>query len=202
MEIRDLYPGGYVSACYFVTQGDTAVLIDCSAPAATVSAALAESGTHLAAILLTHGHFDHLLTLAEVKAATGAPVYICAADAEMPADAHKNAFATFFGFDRSYPVPDHTFVENDELCFGDLAFRVLHTPGHTKGSAVFLAEGNAFTGDTLFAAGYGRCDLYGGDFFALRRSLQRLSELPPETVIYPGHGASSTIGDAFRRLTE
>ncbi|MBE6595825.1 MAG: MBL fold metallo-hydrolase [Ruminococcaceae bacterium] len=200
MRIRNLWPGGYASACYLVTEGETAVLIDCSAPVAAVNAALADTGTHLAAILLTHGHFDHILTLADVQQATGAPIYIHEQDLELPADGHKNAFTTFFGFDRSYPTPDRTFHEGDRLTFGSVTLQVLHTPGHTKGSSVFLADGKAFTGDTLFAAGYGRCDLYGGDFTALRHSLQRLSELPPDTVIYPGHGAPATVAEAFQRM--
>ncbi|MBP3396626.1 MAG: MBL fold metallo-hydrolase [Clostridia bacterium] len=200
MRIQNLWPGGYASACYLISEGDTAVLVDCSAPAAVVTAALADTGTHLAAILLTHGHFDHLLSLLDVQGATGAPIYIHERDLEMPADAHKNAFATFFGFDRHYPTPDHTFREGETLTFGELTFRVLHTPGHTKGSSVFLLEDKAFTGDTLFSEGYGRCDLYGGDFATLRRSLERLSQLPASTVIYPGHGDASTIGEAFRYL--
>lgn len=200
MHIQDLCPGGYASACYLVTEGDAAVLIDCSAPADTVLAALHRQKARLSAILLTHGHFDHLLTLSEVISATGAPVYIHEADAEMPGDGEKNAFATFFGFDRAYPTADHTFRAGDELIFGALKLQVMHTPGHTRGSSVFLAEGKAFTGDTLFAAGYGRCDLYGGDFLTLRRSLDKLFRLPADTVIYPGHGAPATIGDAFHYL--
>ena len=200
MEIRDLCPGGYASACYLVTEGNTAVLVDCSAPASAVQAALAETGTALAAILLTHGHFDHMLTLDEVKALTGAPVYIAAEDADMPADGEKNAYALFFGFDRSYPEADRTFAGGDVLTFGDLAFGVLHTPGHTKGSSVFLSEGVAFTGDTVFACGYGRTDLYGGDFPTICQSLERLAALPPETVIYPGHGSPASLGDALAHL--
>lgn len=200
MQIQNLWPGGYASACYLITEGDTAVLIDCSAPAVTITAALADAGAHLAGILLTHGHFDHILTLLDVQKATGAPIYIHEQDLEMPADGHKNAFATFFGFDRCYPTPDRTFRESDELNFGALTLRVCHTPGHTKGSSVFLMGDRAFTGDTLFSEGYGRCDLYGGDFAMLRRSLERLSQLPPQTVIYPGHGDATTIGEAFRYL--
>ena len=197
MEIRDLTPGGYASACYFVTQGDTAVLIDCSASASAVLDALRESGTTLAAILLTHGHFDHMLTTDEVSRATGAPIYLCAGDRLMPADGEKNAFTTFFGMPRAYRDADFYVEDGDTLTFGDLCLRVMATPGHTRGSVTFLAEGIAFTGDTLFAGGFGRCDLYGGDFAVLRESLARMRTLPPDTVIYPGHGESARLGAAL-----
>ena len=200
MYIQDLCPGGYASACYLVTEGDTAVLVDCSAPTNVLLSTLAKQKAKLTAILLTHGHFDHVLTLAAVINATKAPVYIHEADAELLPDGEKNAFATFFGYDRAYPTADHTFREGDKLSFGNLTLDVWHTPGHTRGSSVFWANGAAFTGDTLFAEGYGRCDLYGGDFSAMRRSLDRLSKLSPQTVIYPGHGAPATIGEAFRYL--
>lgn len=201
MQIKNLTPGGYASNCYLLTEGKTAVLIDCTCPAVALLTALAESNTTLAAILLTHGHFDHMLTMAEIKKKTGAPIYLGRDDADLPADGEKNAFAVFFGFDRTYPVPDRLLADGEILTFGNLTLTVRETPGHTKGSLIYLTNGQAFTGDTIFAAGYGRFDLYGGDVTELYASLDALGELPRDTVIYPGHGESTTLGKALDALT-
>ena len=188
MEITNLYPGGFASNCYLITNDTDAVLIDCSTPLATVQDALAKQNAALRAVLCTHGHFDHLLTADEVRKAFGVPLYLHEQDAEMPADGHKNAFTTFFGYERTWLPAERTFAEGDLLTFGSLTLRVLHTPGHSKGSSCFLLENALFTGDTLFAPGFGRTDLYGGDFSALQRSLGRLYTLPEHLTVYPGHG--------------
>lgn len=197
MKILNLSPGGYAANCYLVTEGATAVLIDCTAPAADILAALRAEGTSLAAILLTHGHFDHMLTVEDVQAVTGAPIYLAEGDADLPESGEKNAFSLFFGYDKSYPSANVLFGDGEELTFGDLTFTTMHTPGHTRGSAVFFAGDVAFTGDTLFAEGFGRYDLYGGDSVALFASLGRLATKPLSTVIHPGHGSPATLGAAL-----
>ena len=197
MKIQNLTPGGYAANCYLVTEGSTAVLIDCTAPAADILAALDGEGATLAAILLTHGHFDHMLTVGDVQAATGAPIYLAEGDSDLPADGEKNAFSLFFGYDKTYPDADVLFADGEVLAFGDLALRAIHTPGHTRGSAVFRVGDVAFTGDTLFAEGFGRYDLYGGDRLTLAGSLGKLAIEPLTTVIYPGHGEPATLGAAL-----
>lgn len=201
MKIHDLSPGGFAANTYLVTKGKVAVLIDCAAPAADVLGALEKEDAKLLAILLTHGHFDHMLTVADVKAKTGAPVYLASADADLPADGEKNAYSLFFGSDRSYPDADFLFDNGDTLTFDKLTFKVLATPGHTRGSSCFLCEDTLFTGDTLFAAGYGRCDLFGGDMKALVASLKALSALPHDLTIYPGHDRTEVLGTALQNLS-
>lgn len=193
MEIVNLFPGGFACNCYLVISGKNAVLVDCSAPVAAVEAALAEHGASLHAILCTHGHFDHILTADDMRDALHVPLYMHEADAEMPTSSEKNAFSVFFDFDKIWRPADRLFREGDTLSFGNLHFTVLHTPGHSKGSAVFLCENAAFTGDTLFADGFGRTDLYGGDPDALHRSLERLYGLSEALTLYPGHGISTTL---------
>ncbi len=200
MKIQNLSPGGYAANTYLVTKGKTALLVDCAAPTDAVLAALAENCATLSAILLTHGHFDHMLTLAEVKAKTNAKILLSAADGDMPADGRKNAHAVFFGVDKAYPAADAFFEDGDTLFFDELTVTARATPGHTKGSALFLIENAIFTGDTVFAAGYGRYDLYGGDPEALFTSLTRLAELPKENMIYPGHGAPARLATALKNL--
>ena len=126
------------------------------------------------------------------------PLWLHEADAKMPQDNEKNAFAVFFG-NNPFHVrsADRLFRDGDVLHFGSLSLTVMHTPGHSKGSSVFLLGDVAFTGDTLFANGWGRTDLYGGDALTLRRSLQKLSGLSPDVRIYPGHGGSSTLKNAL-----
>lgn len=200
MQIENLTPGGFASNCYLVTEGKTAILIDCTCATDTLLAALAKRGATLSAVLLTHGHFDHMLTAAEIKAATGAPICLAQGDADLPADGNKNAFATFFGFDRTYPDPDRLLADGERLTFGGITLSVMATPGHTRGSVLYLGEGLAFTGDTIFAAGYGRYDLYGGDPATLARSLRAIAALPHTLRIYPGHGEDTTLGKALDAL--
>ena len=197
MQIKNLYPGSYAANCYLVTEGDTAVLVDCTASVQALTKALGDTGAHLAAILLTHGHFDHMLTLDAVKNATGAPIYLMAGDSDLPGDGQKNAFGVFFGTEQAYPEADRLIEDGEVLTFGALTLRALNTPGHTRGSAVYLVGDVAFTGDTLFNAGVGRCDLYGSDASALMRSLNTIATLSPDTVIYPGHGRSTQLSRAL-----
>lgn len=200
MQIKNLFPGGFAANCYLVTKGSDAVLVDCTAPKRVILDALQKEGAALRAILLTHGHFDHMLTVAEVKAETGAAVYLAKGDEDLPCDGEKNAFALFFGYDKAYPAADVLVMSGDELVFGELSIKVLATPGHTRGSVTYLLDDVAFTGDTLFESGYGRYDLYGGDPHALRESLRKLATLPHQTVIYPGHGDTATLGAALAAL--
>lgn len=198
MEIIRLEGSGFAANCYLVKQGSDALLIDPTAAADTVRKAL--GGAHLSHVLLTHGHFDHMLTAAEIKNAFGAPLCIAAPDRLFPTDGEKNAYTAFFGIPSSFPVPDRVLTEQDVLPLGDRSVRVMITPGHTPGSAVYLIGNAAFTGDTLFAQGFGRCDLFGGDTAQMRASLARLSTLPHSTHIYPGHGEATTLGTALSAL--
>ena len=146
------------------------------------------------AILLTHGHFDHILAAGPLSEATGAPVYIHAADAEMLNDSVLNGYAGLMGgFVQGPEVKAEALSGRFEAC--GLAFDVLHTPGHSKGSVCLYLkdEGVLFSGDTLFEAGYGRVDLHGGDMRAMLNSLKALFELPGETAVYPGHGGPTTL---------
>ncbi len=201
MEILNLYPGSFGSNCYVLLSGGHAAVIDPSANAQKILSTIKEHGAILDFILLTHGHFDHTLSLDELQEATHAPVYIHEADADMPSDAHKNAFYYFFQRERTYRAPDRTLKDGDTLTLGGSSIRVIHTPGHTMGSSCFLCDGNVLiTGDTLFEANFGRYDLYGGDEATLFHSLRSLKTLSPHLTIYPGHGNTARLGDALERV--
>lgn len=197
MKIFPFWEGGYASMCYLVTDDSHrhAVLIDPSAAVSTVRAKLGDL-PKIEHLLLTHGHFDHMLTLDEWKRETGAPVCICKEDAAHLTDATLNCNRIFFGKDVIYPSADRLLREGDVISFGDEALTVIKSPGHTAGSCLYKGDGVLFTGDTLMAeGGYGRYDLPGGSAADLYNSLKKIFTLPLSLTIYPGHGGSSTLAD-------
>lgn len=198
MNIQNLYPGSWGSNCYLLTVGEHAAVVDPSADAKAILNAVKAEGAKLEMILLTHGHFDHIVSVDTLRDATGAPLLCHRDDAGMLTDAHKNAFYTFFRMDRTYRAPEKTFSDGETLCLGEEFIRVVATPGHSPGSVCFDCNGEfLLTGDTLFAEGYGRYDLYGGDASVLFHSLRQLRELPQTLTIYPGHGDAARLGDAL-----
>ena len=198
MEIYNLFPGSFGSNCYLLVSGSQAAVVDPSADADVILQKAAEKGATLQYILLTHGHFDHICSLDTLREKAGIPAYVHTLDAELTEDAHRNAFFTFFHNYRTWRRPETLLVDGDTLSLGETTIRVLHTPGHTNGSVCFDCGGEfLITGDTLFAQGFGRYDLYGGDPYLLKDSLQKLAKLPQSTTIYPGHGSSASLAEAL-----
>jgi glyoxylase-like metal-dependent hydrolase (beta-lactamase superfamily II) len=147
----------------------------------------------VAAVVLTHGHFDHLGAVRDVVEATGAPVVVHRDDAESMTSSSGNGGA-LFGFTETAPVADRTVRDGDTIAAGGVELDVIHTPGHTPGSICLLGGGVLLSGDTLFAGSIGRTDFPGGDMASMRRSIARLASLPDETRVCPGHGPETTIG--------
>lgn len=186
--------GSYQANAYLVAleAREDCVLIDPGDDLKRLEKAL--EGRTLGAILLTHGHFDHILSAQPLTEATGARVYIHPEDEEMLSDMDKSAYDTAATY---LPPPTRLKAEpmGEALEVCGLRFDVLHTPGHSRGSvSLYLREaGELFTGDTLFEAGYGRMDLHGGDPRQMLDSLKKLFALPGETRVWPGHGGPTTI---------
>jgi glyoxylase-like metal-dependent hydrolase (beta-lactamase superfamily II) len=201
LEVVPLPNGQFGENCWLLADGRTgdAVMID---PGEEPGMFLAELDTRrwtLRAIWITHGHIDHILGVAAVKRATGAPVYLHPADRPL-----YDALAeqgTWFGLRADPPPPpDQALAAGQQLVVGGLEFTVRHTPGHSPGSASFVGQGTIFGGDVLFNGSIGRTDLPGGDFSTLMRSIQRdFLSLPDSTVVRSGHGPETTIG--VERLT-
>ena len=202
MEIISLPIVGFTSNCYIVHNGNEAFVVDPSISEKKIIKALDERNLKLKGILLTHGHFDHIWRAQELKNETGAPLYVHELDDEMLIDADKNAYRTFTGNDFTIEKADALLHEGDVLCLGDEKITVLHTPGHTKGSVCYDTGDFLLSGDTIFAEGFGRCDLYGGDMSVLKLSIQRLFEIAKNENrwLYSGHGERSTLSQAIDRL--
>ena len=187
MNIQKLTLGLYQTNTYLLANDTEAVVIDPGYEADTILDALA--GKTLKAILLTHGHFDHVGAVKELVAETGCEVYIHAAESSMPP--MVTAGPLYF---------THTYDEGDTVSpIAGLELTVLHTPGHTPGSVCLLMGNEMFSGDTLFACSFGRTDLPGGDPRKMMESLRRLASLQGNFFIHPGHGGSTTL-DAEKRF--
>ena len=198
MNLIPYFGEGFSSNSYLLISGEDAVLIDCSVPSAKVIAELEKYSATLKYIILTHGHFDHIETLDEMREAIGAKVVIHENDAEMLTDGIKNGYCTFFAGDFTAKATDKTVSDGDIITVGDTQLKVIHTPGHSKGSTCYRCGDMLFTCDTLFANNIGRSDLYGGDGATLYAYLRKLSTLRAfkadgEISVYPGHGPLTTL---------
>ena len=181
MNIQKLTLGLYQTNIYILSNDTEAVVIDPGYEPDTILDAL--EGKELKAILLTHGHFDHVGAVKELVAETGCKVYIHAADLSLPP--MITAGQLYY---------THTYAEGDTVCPIDGAqIAVLHTPGHTPGSVCLLLGDQMFSGDTLFEGSCGRMDLPGGDQLQMHQSLNRLVSLQADYHIHPGHGGSTTL---------
>lgn len=169
--------------------GDECVLVDPGAEFASVEGAVC--GRNVTAVLLTHGHFDHML-YAKPWLDRGAKLYIHEQDAAALGDPSLN-LSGVIGATLILPAADELIKEGSLFTEAGITFNVLHTPGHTPGGVCYQCGNVLFCGDTLFYHSYGRIDLPGGDSGAMAASLTRLMLLPGDTIVYPGHGMKTKI---------
>lgn len=193
MRIRAWRVPPYDNGTYLIVDDHgEAIAIDPSMGERELLAAVKDDGLRLQAILNTHGHPDHVYGNRAVKESTRARLAIHVADAYRLASTRSQ-----LGFEVPLCQPDDLLEEGTIGYVVDIEITALHTPGHTEGSTCFYlpGENTLFSGDVLFAGTMGRVDLPGGDADAMERSLARLAALPAETLVYPGHGAPTTITD-------
>ncbi len=178
--------GAYQTNCYiFHDDASTACcVVDPGYEPDLILNKLDELGLTLEAILLTHGHFDHVGAVRQIAADTDCDVYICAEDLSLPTQI--TAGPLYY---------TKTYAEGDTLSLAGLTVTVLHTPGHTPGSVCLVVGDAMFSGDTLFAGSCGRTDLPGGDWKTIQNSLGRLAALEGNFWVLPGHGESTTLAE-------
>lgn len=196
MEIQRYVLGMFGTNCYLVQNGRDCVLVDPADNGEALAAEVERRGLEPQAILLTHGHYDHILGVPALQARwPDLPVWCHPLD--VPRDKQEydmgRVFPTVAAFSNL-----RALEEGQELTLAGLTFRVLHTPGHTPGSVVFRVEDALFTGDTLFRGSIGRTDFAGGDDRQMADSLKRLAGLEEDFRVFPGHEGETTL-DRERR---
>lgn len=173
----------------------TSVLIDAGGDYETTINEAKKYNTKIEAILNTHGHFDHIAGDEELQSKENLKIYMHKDD-EFLASQLKDYLERMNFKMAQPPKVDEYLEDNQELTFGNMKFKVIHTPGHTKGGVCFLIDNVLFSGDTLFDHCIGRTDLPGGSYEELKQSItKKLFVLDPDVVVYPGHGGSTTIGE-------
>ena len=178
--------GDYQTNCYIVSQENSShcVVIDPGYTPDVILDRLTHENLTLDAILLTHGHFDHVGGVRQLSADTDCKVYLCQEDLSMPP--HMTAGPLYY---------TDLYKEGDQVQQAGLTFQVMQTPGHTPGSVCLRCEDALFSGDTLFAGSCGRTDFPGGSWEQMEQSLKRLASIDENLKVYPGHGPSSTLAD-------
>lgn len=200
--IRVLAVGTFAANCYIVGSTSTkqGMIIDPGADADVIMRTVQETGLSISVIVITHAHMDHVGALREVQQKTHAQFAIHEAEKGFVFCAPMRML-TSLGVSpvKSPPKPDTLLKDGDMIDLGDLHFKVLYTPGHSSGGICLSGHGIVFSGDTLFKFGIGRTDFPGTSHERLINSIRaKLMALPDETIVYPGHGPPTTIGDERR----
>jgi hydroxyacylglutathione hydrolase len=196
LRVEQLPLGPIGTNCYIVRHDaavDEAAVVDPSGDATELRLQLARLGARCAGILVTHGHWDHLLGVADLAEGTGAPVYMSEGER---ASLERPAGTTPAGLSLRPYTPDILLQGGETIEVAGISFDVLSVPGHSPAHLAYYAEGSLFSGDVLFAGSVGRVDLPGAGWNELVSSIRSLVDsYPAETVVYPGHGPATTLGD-------
>ncbi|MBQ5777549.1 MAG: MBL fold metallo-hydrolase [Oscillospiraceae bacterium] len=193
MNIEKLAVGFLGTNCYLVSSGERAVVIDPGAEPERILACAENAGVKIEAILLTHAHFDHVLAVSDIKEKTGARLISTEGERTRLQSAEISGHTMLKRREFIPLLADEEVSDGDKIEIGDMVFEVMHTPGHTEGSVCFISDGVMFSGDTLFFDTCGRCDLVGGDYSKMLETLRRISDIPEDLRVLPGHGEETTL---------
>ena len=196
IKIKQFIAGQLENNMYLVMDEDTknSVLIDATELIPEITNTVKQLGANVKYILLTHGHFDHIMGLNALKKELSAEALICKDD--LVISDNINEFTRLFNWPDSVPPVYEKYIKDEDIIsVGNMNIKVIHTPGHTEGGVCYLIEDNLFSGDTLFRGSVGRTDLFGGDFSKLSDSIKnKLFKLDNDIKVFPGHGPMTTIG--------
>ena len=190
IQVTTLPLGAYQTNCYIVYEENACVIIDPGYEPEIILEKVRALDLTVDAVLLTHGHFDHVGAVEAIVKETNCKLWMAQSDYTQ----FKNPENDFY-----YPLHDCDFTQvcfcedQEEIRAGGLTFAVYATPGHTRGSVCYACEDSLFSGDTLFAGSCGRTDLPGGDWNTIVKSLKRLATLEKDYTVYPGHGPATTL---------
>lgn len=202
MKIYRVVVGPIQENCYIIKNeaNNEGIIVDPGDEADRIMDAVKKAGIEkVPAIFLTHGHGDHISALDEVKAATGAKVYMSREDAPM-LRVWNSSLSYSTNRDKKFDPPDAFFTDGEKLTAAGLDFTIAATPGHTRGGVCIIGDGVVFCGDTVFLKSIGRTDLPGGSYDAILDSIKtKLLVLPDDYKLLPGHGPATTVGWERRR---
>lgn len=188
MEIRKIIVSPFRTNCYILIKNEEVIIVDPGSGAKKIEENIADK--KVVGILLTHGHLDHIGAVDSLYKKYHCPIYACRQDEKMIRDAQYN---TLYGYSATVKSPI-CWITEDSFNVGTFNIKVLFTPGHSKGSVMYIIDNKLFSGDTLFHMSVGRVDLYGGSQHQLEESLQQLNELDSQMEVYPGHDEMTTVG--------
>ena len=203
MKVEQQMVGMMGVCCYILSceQTSKAAIVDPGGDEQRLLELVQASNLEVEYIIATHGHPDHVCGNRRIKEATGAEIVMHEADDDFFSQDQVKNYFSMLGFEASPPT-DMRVKDGDSISFGEVSLEVIHTPGHTPGGMCLYNKPDLITGDTLFVGGIGRTDFPGGSHHELISSIQqKLLKLPPETIVWPGHGyggSRSTIGEEHR----
>lgn len=196
MKLKTMPVGNLGTNCYFLINEDTkeCIIVDPGDEGKRIVSYLKKEELNVVAILLTHGHADHISALTYLRDFTKAPVYIHIDDENMLTNPKSN-LSSFIGEDLSFKKAEFVLESDCQLNLASFKIDVYHTPGHTRGGCCFKLENKVFCGDTIFAESIGRTDLPGGSYSQILKSIkEKILVLDDQVELFPGHGTSTSVG--------